>query len=95
MKYKDHEEDKCNNEEEDKKDIAFGMSSFLFLIPWAYAQFTFQKAFSIWTISLLLLVCNSYPVDKNVKLLIIQSLSTPICAHIALHTVCDGALFYK
>jgi len=68
----DHEEDKCNNEE-DKEDIAFGMSSFLFLIPWAYAQFTFQKAFSIWTISLLLLVftsyvCNSYPVDKKCQI---------------------------
>ena len=64
MKEDEEEEDKCNKDE----DIAFGMSSFLFLIPWAYAQFTFQKAFSIWTISLLLLVCNSYPVDKKCQI---------------------------
>ena len=76
------EEDKCNNEE-DKEDIAFGMSSFLFLIPWAYAHFTFQKAFSIWTISLLLLACNSYPINKKCQIVdhtvIIDAYLSPYC----------------
>ena len=66
-------EDKKDKKDKEDKDVTFGISSFLFLIPWAYAHFTFQKAFSIWTIALLLLVftsyaCNSYPVDKKCQI---------------------------
>ena len=62
-----------DDNKEDKEDIAFGLSSFLFLIPWAYSQFTFQKAFNVWTIALLVLVftsysCNSYPVNKKCQI---------------------------
>jgi hypothetical protein len=70
---KDEKDEKDEKEEKDENDIAFGLSSFLFLIPWAYSQFTFQKAFSVWTIALFILVftsyvCNSYPINKKCQI---------------------------
>ena len=60
------------SEESEESDSTFGLSSFLFIIPWAYSQFTFTTAFSAWSTALLILpftsyFCNAYP-HKNYKI---------------------------
>jgi hypothetical protein len=71
MKNEDDDKDDKDDKEEDDK-ITFGLSSFLFIIPWAYSQFTFTTAFSAWSIALLMLpftsyFCNSY-LDKKYQI---------------------------
>jgi hypothetical protein len=58
--------------EEKDTQITFGLSSFLFIIPWAYSQFTFTTAFRAWSTALLILpftsyFCNAYP-DKKYQI---------------------------
>lgn len=57
-------------EDEEEEDVSFGLSSLLFIIPWAYSQFTLSKTFSVWTTVLLFLpitsfFCNAYPDHKK------------------------------
>lgn len=66
-------DDKLDEKLEEKDtQITFGLSSFLFIIPWAYSQFTFTTAFSAWSVALLILpftsyFCNSY-LDKKYQI---------------------------